>query len=57
VAALARSCTLDVERAAASLRHAKRPRIHTFLATSPIHLKVQAEEVAGSGAQRSGSGR
>ncbi|HEY7303021.1 MAG TPA: 2-isopropylmalate synthase [Bryobacteraceae bacterium] len=39
VAALARSCTLDVERAAKSLRHAKRPRIHTFIATSDIHLK------------------
>jgi 2-isopropylmalate synthase len=41
VAALARSCTLDVERAAASLRHARRPRIHTFIATSPIHLKYK----------------
>ncbi len=39
VAALARSCTLDVERAAEALRFAKRPRIHTFLATSDIHLK------------------
>jgi 2-isopropylmalate synthase len=39
VAALARCCTLDVERAAESLQHAKRPRIHTFIATSPIHLK------------------
>jgi 2-isopropylmalate synthase len=39
VAALARACTLDVERAAQSLRHAKRPRIHTFIATSDIHLK------------------
>jgi 2-isopropylmalate synthase len=39
VAALARSCTLDVERAAQSLKHARRPRIHTFIATSPIHLK------------------
>src|SRR5579862_2193926 len=39
VAALARSCTLDVERAAKSLRHARRPRIHTFIATSDIHLK------------------
>jgi len=39
VAALARSCTLDVERAALSLRHARRPRIHTFIATSEIHLK------------------
>src|SRR3979411_3154069 len=36
VGALARACTLDVERAAQSLRHAKRPRIHTFIATSDI---------------------
>jgi 2-isopropylmalate synthase len=39
VAALARACTLDVERAARALTHAKRPRIHTFIATSDIHLK------------------
>ena len=38
VAALARSCTLDVERAARALQHAKQPRIHTFIATSDIHL-------------------
>lgn len=41
VAALARCCTLDVERAAKSLRHAKRPRIHTFIATSDIHLQYK----------------
>jgi 2-isopropylmalate synthase len=39
VAALARACTLDVERAARALEHAARPRIHTFIATSDIHLK------------------
>ena len=44
VAALARSCTLDVERAAAALKHAKRPRIHTFLATSDIHLKYKLKK-------------
>ncbi|HTM51134.1 MAG TPA: 2-isopropylmalate synthase [Bryobacteraceae bacterium] len=44
VAALARACTLDVERAAASLADAKRPRIHTFLATSPIHLKYKLKK-------------
>jgi 2-isopropylmalate synthase len=44
VAALARSCTLDVERAAASLKHAKRPRIHTFIATSEIHLKYKLKK-------------
>ena len=41
VAALARSCTGDVERAAQALKQAKRPRIHTFLATSDIHLKYK----------------
>src|SRR6476659_8979846 len=39
VAALARSNKLDVERAAQSLKPAKRPRIPTFIATSDIHLK------------------
>jgi 2-isopropylmalate synthase len=39
VAALARCTRMDVERAAESLRKARRPRIHTFLATSDIHLK------------------
>jgi 2-isopropylmalate synthase len=44
VAALARACTLDVERAAASLTHARRPRIHTFIATSDIHLKYKLKK-------------
>jgi 2-isopropylmalate synthase len=41
VAALARACTLDVERAARALEHAQRPRIHTFIATSDVHLKYK----------------
>src|SRR5690349_16749554 len=44
VAALARSCTLDVERAAKSLEKARRPRIHTFIATSDIHLKYKLKK-------------
>jgi 2-isopropylmalate synthase len=44
VAALARCCTLDVERAAKSLQQAKHPRIHTFIATSPIHLKYKLKK-------------
>src|SRR5439155_22322940 len=44
VAALARCCTLDVERAAESLAHARRPRIHTFIATSEIHLKYKLKK-------------
>jgi 2-isopropylmalate synthase len=41
VAALARATKVDIERAAASLDKAKRPRIHTFIATSDIHLKYK----------------
>ncbi len=44
VAALARACTLDVQRAAKALEHAKRPRIHTFIATSEIHLKYKLKK-------------
>jgi 2-isopropylmalate synthase len=44
VAALGRACTMDVERAAQSLRHARRPRIHTFIATSDIHLKYKLKK-------------
>src|ERR1700688_4805375 len=44
VAGLARCCTLDVERAAKALTDARRPRIHTFIATSPIHLKYKLKK-------------
>jgi 2-isopropylmalate synthase len=44
VAALARSNKLDVERAAQSLKNAKRARIHTFIATSDIHLKFKLKK-------------
>jgi len=41
VAALARACTIDLERATSSLSKARKPRIHTFIATSDIHLKFK----------------
>src|SRR3954453_3287026 len=44
VAAVARARTLDVERAAKALSAAKRPRIHTFIATSDIHLKYKLKK-------------
>src|SRR5579884_3543526 len=44
VAALGRACTGDVQRAAAALKHARRPRIHTFIATSDIHLKYKLKK-------------
>ena len=39
IAGLARATRKDIERAAAAVEVAERPRIHTFLATSPIHLQ------------------
>jgi 2-isopropylmalate synthase len=39
VAALARTKKGDIERAGEALKNAKHPRIHTFIATSDIHLK------------------
>jgi 2-isopropylmalate synthase len=44
VAALARANRLDIERAAESLKNARRPRIHTFIATSDIHLKYKLKK-------------
>lgn len=41
VAALARAAQLDIDRAWAAVKGAARPRIHTFLATSDIHLKYK----------------
>ncbi|MBK6605766.1 MAG: 2-isopropylmalate synthase [Leptospiraceae bacterium] len=39
ITGLARSLRVDIESAANALKPAKRKRIHTFLATSPIHMK------------------
>ncbi|MGI8963335.1 MAG: 2-isopropylmalate synthase [Thermomicrobiales bacterium] len=39
VAGLARTNTKDIERAAQAVRPAENPRIHTFIATSDIHLE------------------
>ena len=41
VAALCRANKLDVDCAAKALARAKRPLIHTFIATSDIHLKYK----------------
>ena len=48
IAGLARCNKADIDRAWEAVREAKRPRIHTFLATSDIHLqyklKISREE-------------
>jgi 2-isopropylmalate synthase len=41
VAGLCRTKQLDIDRAWEALQFAKRPRIHTFIATSDIHLKYK----------------
>ena len=38
VAALARTAKDDIDRAWKAVSHAAKPRIHTFIATSDIHL-------------------
>ena len=52
IAALARAQADDVERAWEAIRFSADPRIHVFLATSPIHmehkLRMSAEEVMAS---------
>ncbi|HUJ96320.1 MAG TPA: 2-isopropylmalate synthase [Terriglobales bacterium] len=62
IAALARACKADIERAAQALQGAARPRIHVFLATSDIHLQYklkisrqQALEQAGDAVRRAKS--
>jgi len=56
IAGLSRTGFKDVDRAWEAVRHAERPRIHVFIATSPIHMKkklrmtedqVKAEAAAG----------
>src|SRR5213080_2225253 len=44
IAALCRTAELDVLRAAEALRGAARPRIHTFVATSDIHLEYKLKK-------------
>ena len=41
IAALARANQLDIDRAWEAIKDAARPRIHTFLATSDIHLQYK----------------
>ncbi len=49
VCGLSRSSFKDIDRAGEAVRFAKRPRIHTFISTSPVHrkwkLQMDAEQV------------
>ena len=39
ICGLARSTPADIERCGQAVRNAARPRIHTFISTSPVHMK------------------
>ena len=41
VCSLARAKIADIEAASSALKLAKKPRIHTFISTSDLHLKYQ----------------
>jgi 2-isopropylmalate synthase len=43
VAGLARTAPQDIDRAAEAIRLATRPRIHTFISTSPVHMKYKLQ--------------
>ncbi len=44
VAALARAVKGDIDRAWEAIRETRRPRIHTFIATSDLHLKYKLKK-------------
>jgi 2-isopropylmalate synthase len=43
ICGLARAARGDIERAAEALKPAKRARIHTFISTSPLHMKYKLQ--------------
>ena len=44
IAALSRATQVDIDRAFEALQYASKPRIHTFVATSDIHLKYKLKK-------------
>ena len=43
ICGLSRASNNDIDRAAEALVHAKRKRIHTFISTSPVHMKFKLQ--------------
>ena len=44
VAGLSRAGGLDIDRAGEAVKGAKHPRIHTFISTSPVHIKYKLQK-------------
>ena len=50
ICGLARAKTMDIDRCWEAVKHARRPRIHTFIGTSPLHRAIpnlSKDEMAG----------
>jgi 2-isopropylmalate synthase len=47
VAGLSRANVRDIDAAAEAVRHSERPRIHTFISTSPVHMKYKLQKSPG----------
>ena len=45
VAGLARASAKDIDRAWQAVKEANHPRIHTFIATSPIHMEYKHQYI------------
>ena len=43
ICSLSRAAHKDIDRSAEALKYAKRKRIHTFLSTSPLHMKYKLQ--------------
>ena len=44
IAGLARAKLADIDRAWEAIKHASNPKIHTFIATSPVHMKYKLKK-------------
>jgi 2-isopropylmalate synthase len=44
VTGLSRAGQKDIDRAGEAVKHAARPRIHTFISTSPVHMKFKLQK-------------
>ncbi|MFG1416862.1 2-isopropylmalate synthase [Xanthobacter sp. V0B-10] len=44
IAGLSRAALNDIDRCAEAVKHAERARIHTFLSTSPVHMKYKLQK-------------
>jgi len=46
ICGLSRAGELDIDRASEAVKGARRPRIHTFISTSPVHRKYKLQKSA-----------